>query len=154
MIGAILEKSVCKSCKNCCKYDDDDVWDAPGFTKSEMEQAKTLTNIPVYKKRGLYFFKMQKSENEYACPLLGDSGCKLGASKPFKCAIWPLYVVHMNSHQALVVSDKCSVVYSLPNDEIIAKLGDTVKQITDSIIENPELVEPCKPYFRFITYLR
>ncbi len=84
---------------------DEDVWDAPGFTKKEFEKNLIDGNYHYYCSNKLFYLEMEKnSKNEYVCPLLSDKGCKLGVNKPFKCAIWPLYIVKINHKIALVVS--------------------------------------------------
>lgn len=153
MIGAVLERETCKICKNCCWYTDIDVWDAPGFTKNELERARMLVADPVYKDHGLYFFKMNKRQGKYICPLLSETGCLLGSKKPFKCAIWPLYVVRIGDRTALAVSNECPPVYQLSNEELLNRLGGVIAQIATMIKDTPELIEPFREHFRVITGL-
>ena len=108
MITTILKRETCAECLICCHYTDEDVWDAPGFTKKEFEKNLIDGNYHYYCSNKLFYLEMEKnSKNEYVCPLLSDKGCKLGVNKPFKCAIWPLYIVKINHKIALVVSDVC-----------------------------------------------
>jgi len=153
MISAILAKETCKVCRNCCWYTDIDVWDAPGFTKSELEQAKKFVANPIYENHGLFFFKMDKHQGKYICPLLGEAGCLLGAEKPFKCAIWPLYVVHIGNRIVLAVSSECLPVYQISNEAIVNRLGGVIAQIAARIKDAPELIEPFREHFRVVTEL-
>lgn len=153
MIGAVLERETCKVCRNCCWYTDIDVWDAPGFTKNELERARKLVTNPVYKDHGLFFFKMNKCEEKYICPLLSETGCLLGLKKPFKCAIWPFYVVRIGDHIALAVSNECPSVYQLSNEELLIRLGGVIAQIAIRIKDAPELIEPFRDHFRVVTEL-
>ena len=79
MIGAVLDKETCKVCRDGCWYTDIDVWDAPGFTEDELKLARKLVTDPVYKDHGLFFFKMDKRQGKYSCPLLSEVGCLLGS---------------------------------------------------------------------------
>lgn len=154
MITAILDRETCAQCLICCKYNDDDVWDAPGFTKDELHKALMIQKYPYYMSDKLFYLKMEPDKNgEYTCPLLTDCGCILHSKKPFKCAIWPLYVVNIRDKIALAVSEVCPSVYALTNDEIIRGLGETIYDICAVIRKNPELIEPVRENFRFITYL-
>jgi hypothetical protein len=155
MIGAILSRAICAQCKVCCRYTDDDVWDAPGFTQTELTRVLEFINDAVYNNsRGLFFLHMPKDGNgEYTCPLLRDTGCLLGDNKPFKCAIWPLYVVNYNENLALVVSSECPSVYQLQNQDIINQLGETISHIYKIVLRFPELIEPFRPQFRIICLL-
>ena len=153
MIGAVLAKETCKACRNCCWYTDIDVWDAPGFTKVELDRAKKIVAYPVYEDRGLFYFKMEKRKGKYLCPLLSENGCLLGAEKPFKCAIWPLYVVHIGDRLALAISNECPSVYQLSNEELVDRLKDVMTQIVAKIKETPELIEQYREHFRIVTIL-
>lgn len=153
MIRTVLARETCKACRNCCWYTDDDVWDAPGFTKSELERAKRFTDNPVYEDRGLFFFRMEKNRGTYTCPLLGKAGCLLDSEKPFKCAIWPFYVVRINESLVLAISNECPSVYQLSNKELIDRLGGVLEQIADRAKSVPELVEPYRAHFRIVTEL-
>ncbi len=154
MIGAILRRDICAQCKVCCKYTDNDVWDAPGFTQAELTRATKFIDNTIYKDHGLFFLKMAKDRNgEYVCPLLSNTGCLLGDNKPFKCAIWPLYVVTYSEKLALVLSNECPTVSQLQNQDIIEQLGETISHIYKVIQAFPELVEPFRPQFRVICFL-
>ncbi len=153
MIGAVLARETCIACKNCCWYTDADVWDAPGFTKDELERAKRFSAAPIYEDHGLFFFKMEKHQGQYTCPLLCETGCLLGSEKPFKCAIWPLYAVHIDSHVALAVSNECPPVYQLSNEELVDRLREVIAQIAVIVRAKPELIESLKEHFRVVTML-
>lgn len=153
MIGAVLSKDTCKDCKNCCWYTGVDIWDAPGFTKAELERAKQLVSDPVYENRGLFFFKMEKHQGKYSCPLLSETGCLLGTKKPFKCAIWPLYVVHIDNRLALAVSNECPSVYQMSNEELTSNLKGVIMDIITRVRDTPELIEPYREHFRIVTKL-
>lgn len=153
MISAVLEKDTCKACKNCCWYTDSDLWDAPGFTKDELGRARKLTANPVFESRGLFFFKMEKHQGRYVCPFLRKTGCLLESEKPFKCAIWPLYAVHIDNHVALAVSDECPSVFQLSNAELLNRLSEVIPRIAVKVRATPELIEPFRKHFRIVTML-
>lgn len=153
MIRAVLSKETCTMCRNCCWYTDIDVWDAPGFTKTELEMARKFSAAPVYENHGLFFFEMKKCLGRYICPFLSETGCLLGAEKPFKCAIWPLYVVHMDDHPALAVSNECPAVYQMTNEELTERLGGAIAQIAARVKDEPELIESFREHFRIVAEL-
>ena len=154
MITAILKRETCAECLICCHYTDEDVWDAPGFTKKEFEKNLIDGNYHYYCSNKLFYLEMEKnSKNEYVCPLLSDKGCKLGVNKPFKCAIWPLYIVKINHKIALVVSDVCPNVYRLSNKEILHGIKCILPSIQTMARNYPELIEQYRDNYRFVTYL-
>lgn len=153
MIASILSRDTCKACQICCRYDDNDIWDAPGFTSPEIERAREIASFPYYEKRGLFFCCMEKEDGQYNCPLLSPEGCRLEEKKPFKCAIWPLYVVNLHGRLALAISNVCPTVSRLSNESILTSLGATIQQITQTACDYPELVEPMRPHFRKLCFL-
>ena len=153
MIASILERKKCKTCGICCKYDEDDIWDAPSFSKEEFELARSLVSTPAYNDHGMIFFQMSQKDGEYICPLLGENGCKLGKKKPFKCAIWPLYVVYYETRLSLAVSEVCPIVSRLTNEEIVSGLGETILKIAEMARAVPERIEPLRENFRFVCFM-
>lgn len=154
MITNILKRTTCAQCLICCQYTDEDVWDAPGFTQKEFETHILGHNINYYCYNNLYYVRMEKNKkNEYVCPFLSDNGCILGSKKPFKCAIWPLYIVNINNRIAIAVSDVCSNVYSMNDNDILQNIKYILPEIKATILNYPELVEQYRDNFRLLAYL-
>jgi len=154
MITNILKRETCANCLICCHYTDDDIWDAPGFTKEEFEGNSLNKKYDYYYDNGLFYLKMNKINNEYVCPLLSDIGCKLHSKKPFKCAIWPLYIVKINNKIALVVSDVCPNVFALSDKDIMQGIKHILPDFKNMIRNHPELIEQYRDNFRILTYLK
>ena len=154
MITSILKRETCAKCLICCRYTDDDIWDAPGFTKEEFENCSIEQKYNYFYSNNLFYIEMKKNKsNEYICPFLSDIGCKLNKEKPFKCAIWPLYMVKINNKIALAVSDVCPHVYRLSNKDIIQSINHILPYINHMARNYPELIEQYRDNFRTITYL-
>lgn len=153
MITNILKRETCANCLICCHYTDDDVWDAPGFTKEELEANSLNQKYDYYHDNDLFYLKMKRINNEYFCPLLSDAGCKLQSKKPFKCAIWPLYIVKVNNKIALAVSNVCPNVYALSDKNIMQGIKHILPDIINMIRNHPELIELYRDNFRILTYL-
>lgn len=153
MITNILKRETCANCLICCHYTDDDVWDAPGFTKKEFEENSLNQKYDHYYKNGLFYLRMEKINDEYVCPLLSDVGCKLHLKKPFKCAIWPLYIVKTDNKIALAVSNVCPNVFALSDEDIMQGIKDIMPDIKNMARNHPELIEQCRDNFRILSYL-
>lgn len=153
MITSILKRETCAKCLICCHYTEDDKWDAPGFTKEEFENNFIEQKCNFYCLNNLFYLEMEQINNEYICPLLSASGCKLDTKKPFKCAIWPLYVVKINDKIALMVSDICPYINKLTNEDIINGIKHILPDIKKTIQNHPELIEQYRDNFRFLIYM-
>lgn len=153
MITNILKRETCANCLICCHYTNDDIWDAPGFTKEEFERNSLNQKYNYYCYNNLFYLEMNKNNKEYVCPLLSDMGCKLNTEKPFKCAIWPLYMVKINNKIALAVSNVCPNVYGLSDEDIIQGIKHILSNIKNMARNHPELIEQYRDNFRIFAYL-
>lgn len=151
MLKKILSGKICAECKICCEFDDDDVWDAPCFTKGEFDQCR-IAELYAYEKRGdLYCLTMTKDgDGLYHCPCLTEIGCALGDEKPFSCKIWPLYVYQTKNGLGLAVSDVCQHVYALKDAEILDGIRDFIPEILTAIRQNPSLVDTLPDNYRLL----
>lgn len=102
MLSKILSKETCATCRICCVFDKEDIWEAPVGVK--------IKNEP---KDGLFY-----------CSELSENGCKLGQNKPFECSIWPFRIMEYNNNYVITVSPVCPSIYALP----INKVMDFVKE--------------------------
>ena len=97
---------------------------------------------------------MSKNEtDEYTCPLLTSKGCQLDTNKPFKCAIWPLYVIYYENQVAIAVSDICPEISKISDNIILQGITGLIPTIKQIIQKHPELIEKYRKEFRIICYL-
>lgn len=151
MLKNILSASACAQCRICCEYDDSDIWDAPGFSEDEWQEAGLEGRFPYEKRGSLYYLVMEKDEKGlYHCPCLSDTGCILGEHKPFRCALWPLYVVRTGDGLALAVSDVCPAVFPKTDAEILEGLRDNLHGIRKAVEKDPALIEELHENYRLL----
>ena len=152
MLSRILKKETCASCRICCIYDDSDVWDAPGFTEKEYEKAKAKTEVEFFQKEdGLYYMQMEKdSEGIYTCPCLSERGCILGKDRPFRCSLWPLYLINTENGIGIALSPVCPEVWKIRNKDIFEGIRDLLPFLMETARENPSLIEKWSPEYRMI----
>ena len=152
MLGRILDGKTCASCRICCVYDDSDVWDAPGFTKEEWEKNRIADRFPYHQgENGLYYLDMEKdNEGLYTCPCLSDKGCTLGKTKPFRCALWPLYLVPTEEGVGIALSLVCPQVQRLSNAEILEGISEALPLMLERVKADPALLEPFSEEYRMV----
>ncbi|MCL2109823.1 MAG: hypothetical protein FWH20_10820 [Oscillospiraceae bacterium] len=97
MLEKILTENDCADCKLCCGFFESEIWEVPVDRGGE-----PLYDIS-YNEKGLYI-----------CPELSNTGCKLGADKPFDCKIWPFRVMKLGEFTAIALSPLCKKVNNLP----------------------------------------
>ncbi|MBQ9437232.1 MAG: hypothetical protein IJU50_02770 [Lachnospiraceae bacterium] len=154
MLSKILKRETCAECRICCVYDDSDVWDAPGFTEEEFQRNAIEGQYDYFEKNGLCYLNMEKgAAGLYQCPCLTEKGCKLGNKKPFRCAVWPLYVVKTDSGYGVAVSDVCPQVYPMEDQKILEGIRETLPKILETVRKDPSLIEELRENYRLIARL-
>lgn len=156
MIESLIAIDQCSRCKICCIYDNDDLWDAPSFSKQEWkaipQKAREKVSFTVGNK--LWYPELiQIGISEFACPFLGENGCTLLSNKPFKCALWPLYVVETIHGNAVVYSNVCPNITR--SEEVIRETLGThfFERLRSIVAYNPEFIEPMREHFSLVCLL-
>ena len=154
MLKSILSKETCANCKVCCNYSPEALWDIPGFTLEEYQNV--IKKFPEYAsksycKNNLYYFEMNKLHSKkYLCPFLNDCGCTLGDLKPFKCAIWPFYIVNYENQVYLALSNVCPNLNDIEYEKLPASLQYNIEKMKDIVKGHPELIEVNRSHFQLI----
>ncbi len=153
MISHLLSRADCAKCKICCKYSQGSKWDAPGFTEEELQFSKNIKEVSFTRRNNLFYLDLiNVGKGEYRCQMFRE-GCILADNKPFKCAIWPLYIVKRQERLAIVISSICPELQKRTDEELLTAVAIIEEKIKNTIILHPELVEKDRPHFRFISYL-
>lgn len=101
-------KQGCQKCRECCKFEKDEIYFAPLFTKEEVDELNK-ENITFKKKSNNVFqIELKKSNNYYVCPFLDESNhlCTIYEKRPFDCRIWPFIFMKKDNRIVLACFDK------------------------------------------------
>ena len=143
MLKEILTGEDCASCRICCIFDKTDCWEVP-LVDGELA-AFVEENYPGVKLKRVDGHSVFDSEFDEkgltACPMLTETGCRLGDRKPFDCRIWPFRVMRKDNLLLLTLSPVCATVSKLPVERIsafAAKIADTIYKAAE---DNPEMIK-------------
>ena len=151
MVSKILSKETCASCKFCCSFRRQSLWETPIFSEKEMlflsekfPEVKFISrgNSFTYDLSGEY--KTNNPEEEAKCPFLNEkTGCILSKTeKPFDCSIWPLRVVKKNEEIKIVLDNVCPAFKNIPIEEIRDLVFNGLAQnIISKASENPDMLK-------------
>lgn len=145
MLKEILSPDSCKSCRMCCVFDRDDIWEIPVF--SEEQRAALLKEMPNAVLNpvsgGGFVFEMKFDREGLAyCPALSENGCTLKESKPFDCKIWPFRVMERGGEVLLTLAPLCEAVNRLDEatlEQFAEKLAPIVFKEAE---KNPSIIKP------------
>ena len=159
MLSPILKKSDCASCKFCCSFRRQSLWETPVFSKETAEQLKTLFPKAQFKPAGKQSmtielsnqYKTDDPQEEVPCPFLDKTkGCILPPElKPFDCKIWPFRAVRIHQNNVRVaLTPTCPAINKVPREKIIALLNDGLeKTILDYAASNPDIIKENSTFF-------
>jgi Fe-S-cluster containining protein len=154
-----LKKSDCASCKFCCSFRRQSLWETPVFSKEVAEQLKAAFPDAKFRRVGKSsmtidlekLYKTNNPEEEVPCPFLDSKkGCCLPPDlKPFDCSIWPFRAVRINQEKVSVaLTPTCPSVNKVPREKIMELLNDGLgKKILDYARENPDIIKENSEFF-------
>ena len=144
MLNELISREDCANCRICCKFQPDELIDAPVFNKEQMEYIKKNINneINFIDKNGLYQIELVEYENKYKCPLLSDKGCVLpNEYRPFDCESWPFYVMKKDNEYLITKSNDCPIFNKINRNKLIEYIENKFLPIAIHIAKNhPGLV--------------
>lgn len=153
MLSSILKKSDCASCKFCCSFRRQSLWETPVFSIEEAQKLKELFPQAKFKPSGsssmtIDLTKLYKTNNpneEAACPFLDSSkGCCLPPEiKPFDCSIWPFRAVRIQKDKlAVALTPTCPAINKLSRQKILRLLESGLGQkIIDYAQKHPDIIK-------------
>lgn len=168
MLSSILAKSDCATCKFCCSFRRQSLWETPIFDEERKNKLQRLYPNAKFRTTGesgkSYTFdisdayKTQDPEEEGPCPFLDRTqGCTLPPElKPFDCKIWPLRAVHLqDSSIAIALTPTCPAINKIPLDQVrnlaASGLGN---KILDYAAQNPDIIKEADSFLSNIVYIR
>ncbi len=144
MLEELLTREDCANCKICCKFEEDELMDAPVFSAKQVEYIKNNidNNIEFENKNGVFQIKLKPYHNKYICPLLSDKGCILpNEYRPFDCESWPFYIMKKGNTFVITKSNFCPVFNKISKDKIEKYIERKFLDIAKKIIaESPEII--------------
>ncbi len=143
MLEGLLTEEDCRNCKLCCYFENDELIDAPMFTKEEKGYiiGNINSNIKFKKNGNIYQIILEKEDKLYKCPLLTSNGCILKERRPFDCQSWPLYIMKENNQYYITISNDCSTMNKVDKRKIIQYIEkDFLKTAKYIIKNNPDMI--------------
>lgn len=144
MLSELISREDCANCRICCKFEPDELIDAPTFTKEQMQYIKNNINkdIKFANIDDIYQIELVKYKSKYKCPLLSEKGCMLpNKYRPFDCESWPFYVMKKNDKYVITKSNDCPIFNKIDNKVLIDFIEQKFLNIAKEIVkDSPSMV--------------
>lgn len=167
MLSKILSKEECASCKFCCSFRRQSLWETPLFDEKQMNAVLEkypdvkFTETPssvnqnahgkkIYTVKLSDRYKTDDSEEEVPCPFLDSTkGCILPRDlKPFDCSIWPLRVVRSDDKIKVVLTPTCSAINKIELSEVKKFVKEELEEkILIYAKSHPEIIKDDSDFF-------
>jgi len=149
MLKNIIKEKHCASCKQCCQFEIQDLWDTPIFSQEEKEVAlKYAPDISFVPCGDLWKIRLNRHLNKYICPLLDETGCRLSDKKPFDCKLWPIYVMDFNGSYVIAQSPDCAAINGEATDTLLRTIHTLSNTIEEQVSKYRGYVKPFMPGYR------
>ncbi len=164
MLSSILKKSNCASCKFCCSFRRQSLWETPVFTKETAEELIKLFPSVTFRATGnssmtidlSMLYKTNNPDEEVACPFLDkEKGCLLSDRlKPFDCSIWPFRAVRLSRQKiAVALTPTCPIFNKTKREKILSLLESGLGQkIIDYARQNPDIIKDSSDFLSDLLY--
>jgi hypothetical protein len=167
-LGQLVSYDDCKKCRLCCWFTKYELWETPVISDEKRDFIKE--NYPetqfIGKGTGCSLFIMKevsaKEKNNpeiidstvFDCPMLSESGCRLGQNKPFECSIWPYRIMSQNGKLLISVSTLCKPMCKNSLESIIDQLkSGLAKEICDYAKIHPGIIKEYNDGYPILMYI-
>jgi hypothetical protein len=159
-LADLLTPQDCAECKLCCWFSNYEIWETPAI--DDDLKAFILEKFPDtrFTERGGYSqfilnpLKTDSTLDYYACSMLTETGCALGADKPFECAVWPFRLQRLDDKYVISVSALCKPMLENSLGKIMETLGRGLETaLIENAAKNPAMIKKYTDGYPIIKFI-
>ncbi len=144
----ILNSKDCQQCRRCCKFEPEELVDAPTFTQEQKERALgefTEENLRFQQRGKLWQVVLRKLPDgeKYICPLYDENTakCRVYDYKIFDCRTWPYYIMRKDGKVVITLSPDCPVVLAKDMEMVVRFAKNNIgPNMVETARKNPDLI--------------
>jgi hypothetical protein len=146
----VLNFSHCDSCRSCCRFNNEELIDAPVFTVGQRDRIlQDIEPAATFTERGeLWQIRLEPIPDSdlYICPLYepASARCRGYHLDIFDCRTWPLYAVHHEGRFCIAYSPTCPTLGRRSRSEIRDLAERALPSIAEKVRQFPDLVVPLR----------
>lgn len=139
MLDEILTLKNCQECKKCCKFEYDELLDAPTFKEKDKNYIIQYIDksIVFSKKWSIFQIILNKIpwKKKFVCPLLDENKwCVLWKKRPFDCQTWPFYIMRLWKNIVVTLSPSCPIINDMTVNRLRKYVKDTIRPYMIKIV--------------------
>jgi Fe-S-cluster containining protein len=146
LFDGLLTAEDCANCRLCCWFSSYEIWETPAVEnalKTLIKKRFPDTGFIPKDDYSLFVLRPKADKPEFFdCPMLGESGCKLGSEKPFECAVWPFRIMKLDDKYVISVSALCKPMMKNSLESILDILENGLEEILKNYArQNPSMIK-------------
>ncbi len=157
MLTSILPPSVCATCRLCCNFLPESVWETPALEPTAATRLRELGVALAQRPEGgetiALKFAPECPSEAADCPLLDKcAGCRLPRTeRPLECRLWPLRLMR-NEAGVIVVAcyTACPGLAAVPASALLALAESLRPLLQERAATFPESVRPLHPNYHIL----
>ncbi len=151
LLDPVLQSADCMSCRDCCKFSENDSFDSPMFTEEEKQDILNKFHDVKFVKVGklwkvvLVNISGKRAAAKYICPFYNSQEykCLIYNIRPFDCSTWPFYIMKFHGKVMITLSKDCPVVLSNKLDYLLKFAEASIApHMIKQAIKYPDLITP------------
>ncbi len=159
MLTKLLKRETCAECRLCCVFDSSDIWETPVISEEVRHRIENILPEVEFLSKGekSYLFRIRHLDEGdlFYCPILTDTGCRLGTEKPFDCQIWPYRVMEVEGKIAITIAPICEAMMRVSLGELTGLLKESLADVIFRYAQdNPDIIKPYDPMYPILLWKR
>jgi Fe-S-cluster containining protein len=168
MLSSLLTKKQCASCKFCCSFRRQSLWETPLFPPEVVEKLsqpneygvvgefRTVDDLQKSCAGRLVLennYRTADPEEEVPCTFLDpERGCILKPEdKPFDCSIWPLRIMNKDGELVIALTPTCPSIGAVPSQALTELVKSGLgEKILEYAKEHPYIIKEYRAGFPII----
>jgi len=144
------------TCPGCCRFDKEDVYFAPKFTKEEFERIKSNGfNKDFFKtfknSKNVFQISLIKSKlfkDIFICPFYDEVTriCEIYKIRPFDCEFWPFMVMYDENKEKVFIAHYNKDVCPITDDMSETQFKEYLEKTLDKWIKEKDLINLIKEH--------
>ncbi len=154
MLTSLLPPSACASCRLCCNFMPESVWESPALEPDCAERLRQMGLPLVHRPEGgetlELVFHAACPQQAALCPLLDvASGCRLPREqRPLECRLWPLRLMREESGRVVVACYRsCPGLASVSHEALVAFAEGLLLLFRERAAAFPESIRPLHAHY-------
>lgn len=148
VIKKVLKSKDCMTCRLCCKFGENDKFDAPMFSLEEKKLIEKMVNKKIFFNPTASLWKIaldpiSGEKGRYICPLYDfhTYRCLIYKLRPFDCYTWPFYIMKKENKVYMTISLDCPAVLKRTPKELTEFAHyKLVNYMIKKAKQNPDLI--------------